>query len=106
MDNEMASGGHVRTLHPTKRNGITIPAHFYFSLKNFIYSELGEHGQMELNELLTRAQSKLAFPDEANLSWFILHVKLDLEARGFICTHFFKNQRTQVLRLKKHRRIH
>ena len=94
----------IETKHPAGKRGIQIPEKIYENIASFIVQAIGRDDRPNLLSLLQQAE--IAFPALNNLNLLVYHVKLDLEARGFIRTQFFKNQRTQILRLKRRRRIY
>jgi hypothetical protein len=72
----------ILTRHPVKREGVKIPRALYTATADFIIRSIRRSERINLQELITQAVSY--FPDQRNISWYIYHVKLDLEARGFI----------------------
>jgi hypothetical protein len=76
------STDHILTSHPVKKHGIAISKELYDTLSRFIIQTISTDSNTTSMSLLVEADAK--FPEIANLYWFLIHVKLDLEAKGFI----------------------
>lgn len=63
---------------------IPLPTTTYRALSEFIIAELKEKGPITLTDLLDQALAKKEFQTIGNLSWCLLNVKRDLQARGII----------------------
>lgn len=74
----------ILTLRPDGKKGILLLKHHYEQISDFILAAVHEHEHLTLNELLERGQQHLANSIESEVTWYLLQVKLDLEARGFI----------------------
>lgn len=56
----------------------------YFLLCEFILETIKQRKRIRMNDLLEKASDQLFGGLYVNLSWHVLQVKRDLEARGFI----------------------
>jgi hypothetical protein len=65
-----------------------VPKRYYDLLRQFIISQLVDHGELTLTELLDLAKNKLASEVGFALNWYLLEVKKDLYARGLIVLSF------------------
>ena len=95
----LQSGGKILTWHPSGKSGVYMARRDYERVSDFIMSVL-KVNQLTMKDLLDRAEVQLAH-DVHNIAWYILIVKLDLEARGLIGT-ILKNtaHRSPFLRLR------
>jgi sulfur transfer complex TusBCD TusB component (DsrH family) len=89
----------ILTWHPAGRKGVLMAATQYTAICNFILTVLREN-DVTTNDLMARAGSELSTLVYKDISWHVLVVKLDLEARGLI-TSVTRSvpYRVQVLRL-------
>lgn len=76
----------VVTLRPDGRKGIVMMKSHYDVLSTFVLSTLESEEEVSLNGLLDRAHKDLVDTLDSDISWHVLQVKLDLEARGYIRT--------------------
>jgi len=74
----------VQMLRPDGKKGVSIPEDQYESLRLFVLAQLDSRGDATLNELIERANDIFQDKIDSDLSWYVLQVKLDLEARGMI----------------------
>ncbi|HMG93347.1 MAG TPA: hypothetical protein VK589_24990 [Chryseolinea sp.] len=88
------------TWHPLGRTGAYISKKNYDIVKDFILSALTD--EMTMLDLIELGERVLASMIEDNIAWYILVVKLDLEARGIIVS-FLKlaPHKAQFLKLRK-----
>ncbi len=92
----------IETLHPEKRNGIMIDRIQYELMRDFIISVLKKENEILFSKLLEKATQNFTKEFGGNISWCLLAVKLDLEARGIITNVFnFRQKRLQLLKLKR-----
>ena len=84
----------------TKRGAVLLKVH-YEVIASFIFNVLKDQPENEiaLNELLEIAHPKLDNQFQGDVSWFLLQVKQDLEARNVIKTTL-THSRNQFIRLK------
>lgn len=72
------------TYRPDGKKGVVITKGHYETLSTFILSLLDEENDQSLQTILHRAQNELVDSIDSDVAWFLLQVKLDLEAREFI----------------------
>lgn len=77
-------GEFIKTLRPDGRKGIVIGEMLYYEFSTFILSTLDNEHDYTLCSLLECAHQHFAYYLEGEVSWLIMHVKLDLQARGLI----------------------
>ena len=80
----LASERKILTWHPSGKSGVYMARKDYDRISNFILTVL-KRNELTINDLLDLAGIQLA-QHITNVSWYILTVKLDLEARGLIGT--------------------
>lgn len=73
----------ILTWHPAGKAGVYIPRRDYQLITDFICSVLASQ-EISITELVTLGSSQLQDKLTGEISWSILVVKLDLEARGLI----------------------
>jgi hypothetical protein len=75
----------ILTSRPNRRPGVRMKMDQYTRLSDFIVTAIDQHSEIRLDQLLEIAQSKFIpeFPAD-EIGWYILQVKLDLEAKGII----------------------
>ncbi len=90
----------VLTWRPDGKKGNYILRKEYEVIRDFIFAIL-EDREITLNDLIEQADQQLLGKIEKDISWNVLVVKLDLEARGLI-TFIVRPvpQKLQVLKLK------
>lgn len=74
----------IMTLHPQGKKGVNILRRRYDIIKNFIVDVISEHGEISFQELSDLAVERLEETFDGKVVWYIVTVKLDLEARGII----------------------
>lgn len=74
----------ILTLHPEGKNGVNISLTKYEQIKAFIIECITSKGEITYKELNEKAVKKLSKKFEGEVAWYIVTVKLDLEARGII----------------------
>lgn len=74
----------ILTLHPDGKKGVNIDLYKYTTIKNFILETLNRKGEMTYQELNTIAVAKLSSSFDGKVNWYLVTVKLDLEARNII----------------------
>jgi len=87
----------VITSHPAKKQGISIPKDIYKKLSDFIVHELLNHDEHTVITLLDEAEQ--TFSDIPNLFWYLMHVRLDLEAKGYLRLTEHKDLNNRFLRI-------
>ena len=74
----------ILTLHPQGKNGVNISLRKYEQIRAFIIECLTSKGELAYKELNDIAVKKLSKKFEGEVGWYVVTVKLDLEARGII----------------------
>lgn len=74
----------IMTLNLGGKKGVNIDKSKYDTVKNSIITILGSKGQVTLSELGALVESDLANKFDGRVGWYLMAVKLDLEARGAI----------------------
>lgn len=72
----------IETRHPRKGKGVKIGKEAYTAVASFILRQIKEGEDVTLGALIADAEKMLTL--YADVAWLVYHVKLDLEARGFI----------------------
>jgi hypothetical protein len=88
-----------------RKFGVSIFRDDYVAIRDFILSILKREKEITLTGLIERAHSDLAVKLSADIGWYVIHVKHDLESRDVIVTSSSAGkQRIQLIRLKKLRK--
>ena len=74
----------ILTLHPEGKTGVNILKKRYDVIKDFIVETLSEHHEISFEQLTDLAVEKLTETFDGKVLWYVVTVKLDLEARGLI----------------------
>ena len=74
----------ILTLHPQGKNGVNILKRRYDFIKEFIINTVKDYEEITYAELNSLAVEKLTDSFDGKVGWYIVTVKLDLEARGII----------------------
>jgi len=74
----------ILTLHLQGKNGVNISLRKYEQIKVFIIDCITAKGEITYKELNEKAVNKLSKNFEGEVGWYIVTVKLDLEARSII----------------------
>jgi len=74
----------ILTLHPDGKKGVHISYKKYETIRKFILKTLKARKQMTYQELNDLAISKLSESFDGSVPWYVVSVKLDLEARKVI----------------------
>ena len=74
----------IMTLHPLGKKGVNILKMRYDIIKNFIINTVEEHKEITFSDLTDLAIEQLLNSFEGKVVWYIVTIKLDLEARGII----------------------
>ncbi|MCB2230509.1 hypothetical protein KQH82_07315 [bacterium] len=89
----------IMTKHPEGKAGVNILKRRYDTIKDAILDELSKREETPFNALLTTLSKRLKTSFDGKVGWYVVTVKLDLEARGKI--ERVDNPSPQRLRLKK-----
>lgn len=74
----------IMTLHPQGKQGVNILKRRYDTIKEFILETIAEYKEISYEELTDLAVDQLTKTFDGKVVWYIVTVKLDLEARGII----------------------
>ena len=74
----------IHTSHPAGKKGVNISAEKYEKIRDTLITILKEKGQITYRELNKIAIDRLKNNFEGSISWYVVTVKLDLEANGII----------------------
>ncbi|MCB0643410.1 MAG: hypothetical protein KDC44_17290 [Phaeodactylibacter sp.] len=74
----------ILTLHPQGKKGVNILLRRYELIKDYILETLAEKGAMTFEALSDQAVEALSSTFDGKVLWYIVSVKLDLEARNII----------------------
>jgi len=71
----------IKTLHPQGKEGVNIERRKYDQVKNAILKNLRKRKEMTYTELAAKVNDDLTDKFEGKIPWYVVTVKLDLEAR-------------------------
>lgn len=74
----------IQTLHPQGKAGVNILKRRYDVIKDFILQTIEEEGEISYSDLDDKAEDELAATFDGKVRWYVVTVKLDLEARKVI----------------------
>jgi len=74
----------IMTLHPQGKKGVNISLAKYEQVKKFILDTIHTNGEITFEALTDLAVSKLTDKFDGKIIWYVVTVKLDLEARKLI----------------------
>ena len=74
----------ILTLHPQGKQGVHILKRRYNIIKEFILSTIKEHGEISYQRLDKLAVQQLKKTFDGKIGWYVVSVKLDLEAQKII----------------------
>ena len=74
----------ILTLHPQGKKGVNIVKRRYDIIKDFIVDTIQSHGEISYSDLNDLAVEKLTDSFDGKIPWYVVSVKLDLEARHII----------------------
>ncbi len=74
----------ILTLHPQGKKGVNILKRRYDQIAKYIVETVQSHPQITFDELSDRAVDDLTEVFDGKVLWYIVTVKLDLEARRVI----------------------
>ncbi len=80
----MADEDRIMTKHPHGKVGVNILLKRYDIIKKFMLETIKEHGEIIYSDLNDLAVDKLTASFDGKVTWYIVTVKLDLEARNII----------------------
>lgn len=74
----------ILTRHPEGKKGVNISKDKYDIVKNAIEESFRENGELSYTELTEQVKQKLSGNFSGSIPWYVVTVKLDMEARGLI----------------------
>lgn len=74
----------ILTLHPQGKKGVNILRRRYDVIKKYIIDTIQQEKIISYEELNDRAVSDLATSFDGKVTWYVVSIKLDLEARKII----------------------
>jgi hypothetical protein len=74
----------ILTLHPEGKKGVNISIKKYEMIKAFILDTIKRETEISYKDLNELAIKELSGKFDGSVSWYIVSVKLDLEARNMI----------------------
>lgn len=80
----MAKEERILTLHPKGKKGVNILKRRYDLIRTFIIETIQQKGQISYEALSDLAVEQLSSTFDGKVLWYIVSVKLDLEARSII----------------------
>jgi len=80
----MINEDRILTLHPQGKNGVNILREKYDVIKDFILKKIEEQGEITYKEISDQAVKELSKTFDGKAVWYVVSVKLDLEARQVI----------------------
>lgn len=80
----MAEEVRIMTLHPQGKKGVNILLRRYVLIRDFIISKIKERGEISYEEISDLAVAELSESFDGKVIWYVVSVKLDLEARKII----------------------
>lgn len=74
----------ILTLHPQGKKGVNILKNKYDQVANTLLGLVKEHGEISYQDLNDLAIDRLEKSFDGKIPWYVVTVKLDLEARGML----------------------
>lgn len=74
----------ILTMHPQGKKGVNISRDKYDTIRTFILKTIKKNGQISYQDLNDLAEKKLTKTFDGSVVWYLVSVKLDLEARNII----------------------
>jgi len=74
----------ILTLHPQGKKGVNISLKKYLAIKEFILNLLQNEQEITFEKMITLAEKELSATFDGKVGWYVVSVKLDLEARKII----------------------
>ncbi len=74
----------ILTKHPQGKDGVNILKRRYDTIKEFIIKTIEKYDEITYDRLSDLAVEKLSSTFDGKVVWYIVTVKLDLEARNII----------------------
>ena len=74
----------ILTIHPEGKKGVNILKNKYEQVKDTLITIVEEKGEISFTDLTEQAKQRLAGKFDGKITWYVVTVKLDLEARGIL----------------------
>ena len=74
----------ILTLHPEGKKGVNILRRKYDQIAGAIIEIVKEHEEIAFQDITDKVIRKLNGQFEGRITWYLVSVKLDLEARGIL----------------------
>ena len=74
----------ITTLHPQGKKGVNISKRKYDAARDAIIESIGLGGDMTYTLLVEDVRQRIGSDFQGSISWYVVSVKLDLEARGIL----------------------
>jgi len=74
----------ILTLHPEGKKGVNIDLGKYNLIKETIIDIVHSHGEISYQEMNKKANEELQYKFSGSIPWYVVTVKLDMEARGIL----------------------
>lgn len=74
----------ILTLHPDDKQGVRILKRRYDAIKDAIMDVIAQEGEVSFKDLTTKVAERLLSTFDGSVNWYVVTVKLDLEARGML----------------------
>ena len=74
----------ILTLHPAGKKGVNILRRRYDTISSFLLDTVETKGEITYQELNDLAEEELTASFDGKISWYVVTIKLDLEARGIL----------------------
>ncbi|MGF1585546.1 MAG: hypothetical protein ACFCUM_09515 [Bacteroidales bacterium] len=74
----------IMTLHPQGKKGVNILKRRYDTMADYILKTVEKHPNITYDDLSQKANAELSGTFDGKVTWYVVTVKLDLEARGII----------------------
>ena len=74
----------ILTLHPKAKKGVNISRIKYDLIKEYLLQKIKSNHTISYQDLNDLAVKELSDTFEGKVAWYVVTVKLDLEARGLI----------------------
>jgi hypothetical protein len=87
-------------INTTGRKKAVVPGNYYNAITRFVVETLENEEEVLLINLISRVEETFTKEFKGNISWYLLYVKQDLEARKIIKVLLDANH-YQSIRLKK-----
>lgn len=74
----------IMTRHPAGKKGVNILRRRYDAIADFLLNKIKKHSDVSYSDLNDMAVEELTDTFDGKVPWYVVTVKLDLEARGVI----------------------